>query len=99
MTHGIVLSNNGIYHHRNQKNKVGGSINQSNDTIRRMSSQINNPSTGIAGLGTQSNLLSRSAFTPSGTSIVFGGGNNLTSQMSKLNFNTNKKDRNVRLRL
>jgi hypothetical protein len=98
MTHGIVLSRNGIYHHRNQKNKVGGSINQSNDTIRRMSSQINNPSTGIAGLGTQSSLLSRSAFTPSGTSIVFGGGN-LTSQMAKLNFNTNKKDRNVRLRL
>jgi len=97
MTHGIVLSRNGIYHHRKQ-HKVGGSINQSNDTIRRMSSQINNPSTGIAGLGTQSSLLSRSAFTPSGTSIVFGGGN-LTSQMSKLNFNTNKKDRNVRLRL
>jgi hypothetical protein len=98
MTHGIVITHNGIYHHRNQ-NKVGGRINQSNDTIRRMSSQINNPSTGIAGLGTQSSLLSRSAFTPSGTSIVFGGGN-LTSQMAKLNFNTNKsKDRNVRLRL
>jgi hypothetical protein len=98
MTHRIVLTNNGIYHHRNQ-NKVGGRINQSNDTIRRMTSQINNASTGIAGLGTQSSLLSRSAFTPSGTSIVFGGGN-LTSQMSKLNFNTNKsKDRNVRLRL
>jgi len=98
MTHGIVLTNNGIYHHRNQ-NKVGGSINQSNDTIRRMSSQINNPSTGIAGLGTQSSLLSRSAYTPSGTSIIFGAGN-LTSQMVKLNFNTNKsKDRNVRLRL
>ena len=99
MTHGIVLTRNGIYHHRNQKNKVGGRINESNDTIRKMSSQINNPSTGIAGLGTQSSLLSRSAYTPSGTSIVFGGGN-LTSQMAKLNFNTNKsKDRNVRLRL
>ena len=99
MTHGIVLSRNGIYHHRNQ-NKVGGSINQSNETIRRMTSQINNASTGIAGLGTQSSLLSRSAFTPSGTSIVIGGGGNLTSQMAKLNFNTNKsKDRNVRLRL
>jgi hypothetical protein len=99
MTHGIVLTNNGIYHHRKQ-HKVGGRINQSNDTIRRMSSQINNPSTGIAGLGTQSSLLSRSAFTPSGTSIVIGGGGNLTSQMAKLNFNTNKsKDRNVRLRL
>jgi hypothetical protein len=97
MTHGIVLTRNGIYHHRNQKNKVGGRINQSNDTFRRMRSQINNPSTGIAGLGTQSSLLSRSAFTPSGTSIVFGG--NLTGQMAKLNFNTNKKDRNVRLRL
>ncbi len=100
MTHGIVLSRNGIYHHRNQKNKVGGRINQSNDTIRRMSSQINNPSTGIAGLGSQSDVLSRSAFKPSGTSIVIGGGGNLTSQMAKLNFNTNKsKDRNVRLRL
>jgi hypothetical protein len=98
MTHGIVLTNNGIYHNRNQKN-VGGSINQSNDTIRKMSSQINNPSTAIAGLGTQYSLLSRSAYTPSGTSIVFGGGN-LTGQMAKLNFNTNKsKDRNVRLRL
>ena len=96
MTHGIFLSRNGIYHHRKQK--VGGSINQSNDTIRKLTSQINNPSTGIAGLGTQSSLLSRSDFTPSGTSIVFGGGN-LTSQMSKLNFNTDKKDRNIRLRL
>ena len=98
MTHGIVLTINGIYHHRNQKNKVGGSINQSNDTIRKMTSQVNNPSTGIAGLGTQSSLLSRSAFKPSGNSIIFGGGN-LTSQMSKLNFNTDKKDRNIRLRL
>jgi len=98
MTHKIVLTNNGIYHHRNQ-NKVGGRINQSNDTIRRMTSQINNPSTAIAGLGSQSDVLSRSAFKPSGTSIVFGGGN-LTGQMAKLNFNTNKsKDRNVRLRL
>ena len=96
MTHGIILSRNGIYHHRNQK--VGGSINQSNDTIRKMTSQVNNPSTGIAGLGTQSSLLSRSAFKPSGNSIIFGGGN-LTSQMSKLNFNTDKKDRNIRLRL
>ena len=98
MTHGIVLSKNGIYHHRNQKNKVGGNINQSNSTIRKMTSQVNNPSTGIAGLGTQSSLLSRSAFKPSGNSIIFGGGN-LTSQMSKLNFNTDKKDRNIRLRL
>ena len=98
MTHVIVLSKKGIYHHRNQKNKVGGSINQSNDTIRKMTSQVNNPSTGIAGLGTQSSLLSRSAFKPSGNSIIFGGGN-LTSQMSKLNFNTDKKDRNIRLRL
>jgi hypothetical protein len=98
MTHGIVLTRNGIYHHRNQ-NKVGGRINQSNDTIRRMSSQINNPSTGIAGLGSQSDVLSRSAYKPSGTSIIFGAGN-LTGQMAKLNFNTNKsKDRNVRLRL
>ena len=98
MTHGIVLTRNGIYLHGNQKNKVGGSINQSNSTIRKMTSQINNPSTGIAGLGTQTDVLSRSAFKASGNSIIFGGGN-LTSQMSKLNFNTDKKDRNIRLRL
>ena len=97
MTHGIVLSRNGIYHHRNQ-NKVGGSINQSNNTIRRMTSQINNPSTGIAGLGSQSDILSRSAFKPVGTNIMYGSGI-LNSQLGKLNFNTNKRDRNVRLRL
>ena len=97
--HAIILTNGGIYlHNQKKKVKVGGSINQSNDTIRKMTSQINNPSTGIAGLGTQTSLLSRSAFKPSGTSIIFGGGN-LTSQMSKLNFNTDKKDRNIRLRL
>ena len=95
---GIVLTRNGIYLHGEKKVKVGGSITQSNDTIRKMTSQVNNPSTGIAGLGTQSSLLSRSAFKPSGNSIIFGGGN-LTSQMSKLNFNTDKKDRNIRLRL
>jgi hypothetical protein len=95
--HDIVLSHNGIYHHRNIK-KVGGSINQSNDTIRRMTSQVNNGSTGIAGLGTGNNILSKSSFKPSGTTITIGGGN-LTS-LSKLNFNTDKsKDRNIRLRL
>jgi len=96
MTHGIVLTNNGIYLH-NRKKKVGGSINQSNQTIRKMTSQINNPSTGIVGLNSQSKVLAKSAFSP-GTSIMYGG--NLTSHLSKLNFNTNKKaDRNVRLRL
>ena len=71
---------------------------QSNDTIRRMTSQVNNASTSIAGLGTQTDVLAKSAFKPSGTSIIFGG--NLTSQLGKLNFNTDKsKDHNVRLRL
>jgi hypothetical protein len=41
-----------------------------NDTIRRMTSQVNNPSTGIAGLGTQTDILSRSAFKPLGTNII-----------------------------
>jgi hypothetical protein len=50
-----------------------------------MTSQINNPSTGIAGLGSQSDILAKSAFKPSQTSIIFGG--NLSSQMSKVNFN------------
>ncbi len=62
-----------------------------------MTSQVNNPSTGIAGLGTQSDILSRSAFKPSGTSIIFGG--SVSSQLGKLNFNTDKKSRNVKLKL
>ena len=94
---GIVLTRNGIYLHGEKKVKVGGSITQSNDTIRKMTSQVNNASTGIMGLGTQTSVLAKSAFQPTGTSIIFGG--NLTSQLGKLNFNTDKRNRNVRLRL
>ena len=95
---GIILTNGSIYLHGKKKVKIGGTIKPSNDTIRRMTSQVNNPSTSIPGLGTQTDVLSKSAFKPSGTSIIFGG--NLTSQLGKLNFNTDKsKDRNVRLRL
>ena len=93
----IVLTHGDIYSHGNSKIKIGGAIKPYNDTIRRMTSQINNPTTGIAGLGTQSDVLSRSAFKPSGTSVIFGG--SVSSQLGKLNFNTNKRDRNVRLRL
>jgi hypothetical protein len=93
----IILAKNGIYVHH-KKQKIGGSIKPNNETIKRMTSQINNASTGIAGLGTGTDVLSRSAFKPSGTNITYGGGS-LTSQLSKINFNTNKKDRNVRLRL
>ena len=90
----IILTRNGIYlHHR--KKKVGGSI-KPNETIRKMTSQVNNASTGIAGLGTQT-VSSKSAIKPLGTTVMFGG--SLTSQLGKLNFNTDKKDRNVRLRL
>jgi len=92
----IVLTHGDIYLHGNSKKKIGNGI-KPNDTIRRMTSQVNNPSTGIAGLGTQSDILSRSAFKPSGTSIIFGG--SVSSQLGKLNFNTDKKNRNVRLRL
>jgi hypothetical protein len=98
LAHGkIVLTHGDIYLHGNSKKKIGGAIKPFNDTIRRMTSQVNNPSTGIAGLGTQTDVLSRSAFKPSGTSIIFEG--NISSQLGKINFNTNKKDRNVRLRL
>ena len=94
---GIILTNGSIYLHGKKKVKIGGTIKPSNDTIRRMTSQVNNPSTSIPGLGTQTDVLSKSAFKPSGTSIIFGG--NLSSQLGKLNFNTDKRDRNVRLRL
>ena len=99
LAHGdIVLTHGDIYSHGNQKKKIGNGMKPYNDTIRRITSQVNNPSTGIAGLGTQSDILSRSAFKPSGTNIMYGSGI-LNSQLSKINFNTNKKDRNVRLRL
>ena len=93
----IVLTNRDIYSHGNKKMKIGNGIKPYNDTIRRMTNQINNPSTGLAGLGTQNDILSRSAFKPSGTNIMYGG--SISSQLSKINFNTNKRDRNVRLRL
>jgi len=94
----IVLTNRDIYSHGNKKMKIGNGIKPYNDTIRRMTSQVNNPSTGIAGLGTQNDILSRSAFKPVGTNIMYGSGM-LNSQLSKINFNTDKKNRNVRLRL
>ena len=94
----IVLTHRDIYLHGNKKMKIGNGIKPYNDTIRRMTSQVNNPSSSIPGLGTQSDILSRSAFKPSGTNIMYGSGI-LNSQLSKLNFNTNKRDRNVRLRL
>ena len=94
---GIVLTYGDIYLHGNSKKKIGGAI-KPNDTIRRMTSQVNNPSTGIAGLGSQIDILSGSAFKPSGTNIIFGG--NVSSQLGKLNFNTDKnRNRNVRLKL
>jgi 3-deoxy-D-arabino-heptulosonate 7-phosphate (DAHP) synthase len=94
----IVLTNGNIYSHGNSKKKFGGAIKPYNDTIRRMTSQVNNPSTGIVGLNTQSDNLSRSQYKPSGTNIMYGSGI-LNSELKKLNFNTNKRDRNVRLRL
>ena len=98
LAHGnIVLTHGDIYSHGNQKKKIGNGMKPYNDTIRRITSQVNNPSTGIAGLGTQTDILSRSAFKPSGTNIMYGG--SVSSQLSKINFNTNKRDRNVRLRL
>jgi hypothetical protein len=93
----IVLTHGDIYLHGNSKKKIGGAIKPYNDTIRRMTSQVNNPSTAIPGLGTQSDILARSAFKPLGTSVIFGG--SVSSQLGKLNFNTDKKNRNVRLRL
>jgi hypothetical protein len=98
LAHGnIVLTHGDIYSHGNSKKKFGGAIKPYNDTIRRMTSQVNNPTTGLQGLGTQSDILSRSQYKPLGTSVIFGG--SVSSQLGKLNFNTDKKNRNVRLRL
>ncbi len=99
LAHGnIVLTHGDIYSHGNKKKKIGGAIKPFNDTIRRMTSQVNNPSTAIPGLGTGTDILSKSQYKPLGTNIMYGSGI-LNSQLGKLNFNTNKRDRNVRLRL
>jgi hypothetical protein len=98
LAHGnIVLTHGDICLHGDSKKKFGSGMKPYNDTIRRMTSQVNNPSTGIAGLGTQTDILSRSQYKPLGTSVIFGG--SVSSQLGKLNFNTDKKNRNVRLRL
>jgi hypothetical protein len=94
----IVLTHKDIYLHGNKKMKIGGAIKPYNDIIRKMTSQVNNASTGIAGLGSQSDILSRSQYKPLGTNIMYGSGI-LNSQLEKLSFNTDKKNRNVRLRL
>jgi hypothetical protein len=99
LSHGdIVLSHGDIFLHGNKKMKIGNGIKPYNDTIRRITSQVNNPTTGLQGLGTQTDILSRSQYKPLGTNIMYGSGI-LNSQLGKLNFNTNKRDRNVRLRL
>jgi len=92
----IVLTHGDIYLHGNSKIKIGNGIKPYNNTIRRMTSQVNNPSTGIAGLGSQNDVL-KNQFKSLGTNIIYGG--SISSQLSKINFNTNKRDRNVRLRL
>jgi hypothetical protein len=98
LSHGdIVLSHGDIFLHGNSKKKIGNGIKPFNDTIRRITSQVNNPTTGLQGLGTQSDILSRSQYKPLGTSVIFGG--SVSSQLGKLNFNTDKKNRNVKLRL
>ena len=56
---GIILTNGSIYLHGKKKVKVGSSITQSNDTIRKMTSQVNNASTGIMGLGTQTSVFNQ----------------------------------------
>ena len=99
LSHGnIVLTHGDIYSHGNSKKKFGGAIKPYNNTIRKMTSQVNNPTTGLQGLGTQSDILSKSQYKPVGTNIMYGSGI-LNSQLGKLNFNTNNRDRNVRLRL
>ena len=102
----IYKARSGIFLHRHKnimKNDEtstehkGSSLSTSTDVSRKMASQINNASTGISGLGTQSNILAKSEFKPSSTSVIFGG--NVSSQLGKLNFKTGDKQKNIKLRL
>ena len=101
----IYKAKSGIFLHRHKnimKNDEtstehkGGSLSTSTDVSRKMASQINNASTGISGLGTQSNL-AKSEIKPSSTSVIYGG--NVSSQLGKLNFKTGDKQKNIKLRL
>lgn len=94
-----IYKSKGIFLHRHKNistDKEGGSLSSSSDVSRKMASQINNPSTGITGLGTQSNIVAKSEFKPSSTTVIFGG--NVSSQLGKLNFKTDKQ-KNIKLRL
>ena len=42
MTQGIILTHGNIYLHVNSKKKFGGAIKPYNNTIRKMTSQVNN---------------------------------------------------------
>ena len=100
----IYKARSGIFLHRHKnimkndetstEQHKGGSL--STDVSTKMASQINNGSTGISGLGTQT-ILSKSEIKPSSTSVIYGG-NNLSSQLGKLNFKTDKQ-KNIKLRL
>ena len=94
----IYKARSSIFLHRHKnissEHKEGGSL----FTSRHLASQVNNPSTGIVGLGTQSKLLAKSEFKPSSQgSVIFGG--NVSSQLGKLNFKTGDKQKNIKLRL
>ena len=101
----IYKARSGIFLHRHKnimkndetstEQHKGGSL--STDVSRNMASQINNASTGIVGLNTQSKILAKSEIKPLGTSIIFGG--NVSSQLGKLNFKTGDKQKNIKLRL
>ena len=101
----IYKARSGIFLHRHKnimkndetstEQHKGGSL--STDVSTKMASQINHGSTGISGLGTQT-ILSKSEIKPSSTSVIYGG-NNLSSQLGKLNFKTGDKQKNIKLRL
>ena len=101
----IYKARSGIFLHRKNIMKndetstehKGGSVSLSSDVSRKMASQVNNASTAIAGLGTQTKILAKSEIKPLGTSIIFGG--NVSSQLGKLNFKTGDKQKNIKLRL
>ena len=88
---GIFANGSGI--------KKGGSLTPTNDEIKKVTHQINNPSAPIPGLGSgpRLNITTKSEYKPAGNSVSYGG--SLPYGLAQLNFNSKKQPKNVKLKV
>lgn len=80
-----------FHRHRNLVSGSGAST--------ELTRAVNNPSASIPGLGTGSLVTAKSAYSAPAAQISYGGGmGTLAHNMSKLNFNIKKGEKNIKLK-